>query len=345
MADRRRATPRAASPDEVFTAIQTGGPGAYLVLGDNGLDQEEVSRRVVEAFTEERTRPFNYELFRADERETTAEAIAEAVMAFPVSAVTRVVVVRGLEGAREEIGSQLAGLAGAALPSTVLLMLAEKLDARRAWVTSLLERSAPFALSLPKGRALVAWMQRRAKAHGVALADDAAHLLVEYVGDDLYRAAGEVEKLAIYVAPRTAIDVGDVETVVGITREDTVYRLTDCIAKPDPTAALQIAHRMHQAGQHPAYLVGVIVRHWQTLRIVADLVRRNRARDLSELLNEKRPFILDKYIAQAKVLTLERIRTGFRLALAAESAIKAGWSPPEVVLDCLICQLAGQMKT
>jgi len=341
---RRRNAPQPSGPDEVFAAIRSAGPGAYLLLGDSGLDQEEVVQRLVGEFTEEQTRPFNYEVFRAEERETSTEAIAQAVMAFPVLAALRVVVVRGLEEAREEIGSQLVHLTGRELQSTVLLMLAEKLDARMRWVAPLIEHCTVFMLALPKGRALVGWVQCRASSQGVSMPESAAELLAEYVGADLYRAASEVEKLTHYVLPRKTIEVSDVEAVVGITRDDTVYQLTDCIAKPDPAGALRIAHRMVEAGQHPAYLVGVIVRHWQMLRIAADLLPRKRQHELSELLGEKRPFVLNKYIAQARALPRERIRTGFRLALAAESAIKGGWSRPDVVLDGLICQLAAQME-
>lgn len=341
---RRRASIESKNPDEVLNAIRSGGPGAYLLLGENGLDQEEVAAHVVAEFTNEQTRAFNYEAFRADERECSAEAIAGAAMAYPVLAEVRVVVVRGLEEAREEVGAELARLAKGELPTTLLLLLAEKLDGRKRWVSSLMEHSTVFTLSLPKGKAFVSWVERRAKMQGVAMTDAAAQLLVEYVGSDVYRAASEVEKLALYVLPRTTLDVSDVEAVVGITRDDTVYQLTDCIAKPDPAGALVIAHRMMQADQHPAYLVGMIVRHWQTLRTTIDLIRRKRENDLGELLGEFRPFILDKYLRQARALQLDRIRTGFRLALAAESAIKNGWSPPEVVLDGLICQLSAQMK-
>lgn len=344
MAERRRPATDQTGPDAIVTAIRSTGPGAYLMVGENGFDQEEVAHRLVAEFTDEKTRPFNYDLFRAEESETTAEAIAGAVMAFPVLAEVRVVIVRGLEAAREEVGSQLAQLASGGLPSTVLLMLAGKLDARRKWVTSLVQQSTVFTMSLPKGKALTEWVQRRGKSHGVAMASDAAELLVEYLGDDLYRVASEVEKLALYVSPRAGIEVADVEAVVGITCENTPYQLTDCIANSDPVGAMRIAHRLVEAGQHPAYLVGVIVRHWQTLRIVADLIRRDRRGNVSELLGENRPFLLNKYTAQARTLPLERIRTGFRLALAAESAIKGGWPLPEVILDGLICQLAGQRK-
>jgi len=339
-----RGRTEAESLDDIVRAIREGGPGPYLLLGDNGLDREEIARRVVEELTPEATRPFNYDVFHADERECSAEAIATATAAYPVIADVRVVVVRGLEDARDELGAELARLASGPLDGTVLLMLGEKLDGRRKWAATLLKASRTFTLAAPKGRAFTAWLRRRATRHGVQLADGAAEMLAEYVGADVYRAASEVEKLALYVAPRETVEVEDVEAVVGITREDTVYNLTDRIAELNAGGALAIAHRMVQADQHPAYLVGMIVRYWERLRVATDLIQHGREKELGALTGENRPFILNKYLSQARLLRRERVRMGFRLALAAESAIKGGW-PPEVVLDGLICQLAAPQTT
>ena len=169
----------------------------------------------MDEFAPEPTRAFNYDFFRAGERECTAEAIAGAVQAYPVIAETRVVVIRGMEDAREEIGAELARQSSSPAGSTVLLMMGEKLDARRKWVSSLMASAMPFTLATPKGRAFTAWLRRRAKRMSVDLSEAAADMIIEFVGSDVHRAASELEKVAVFIAPRLEITVEDVETVGG----------------------------------------------------------------------------------------------------------------------------------
>ncbi len=332
------------SPDDVVKAVVEAGPGAYLLLGENGVDQEEVVGRCVDELTKPETRAFNYDDLDADDPDTSASVVGSAVRSYPMLDNVRVALVRNIQGARDGVGKELAALVGEGIDGTVLLMSGTKLDGRRGWAQAISKGSTVYRFEVPKGRAFPSWLKRRAARHGATIADDAAEMLVEYVGQDVWRAAGELEKLALYALPRTDIELEDVEAVAGLTREDTVYSLTDRIAEMNVAAALQIARRMSNADSHPAYLVGMIVRHWQALRLASDLVGNRREGELADLLGENRPFLLRKYVTQARALRRERVRTGFRLATAAESAIKNG-REPDVVLDGLICQLAAPLRS
>ena len=339
---RPRPSDAIAEPSAIAREILADGAGAHLLLGENGLDQEETADIIVTEAVPEGVRAFNYDDFHVDDSECSADAVAAAVASWPVMAERRVVVLRGAEGMRDDVGTAVAYAVQGGLGSSILLVLGEKLDARKKWSKAISSASRRHDFPVPKGRAFTAWVQARASRHGATMSGPAAGMLVEHIGTDIYRAASEVEKLATYVLPRTTIDVSDVEDVVGVTREDTVYELTDRIAARDASGALAIAGRLTRADQHPAYLVGVIVRHWQALRAAVDLIRQGQENRLGDVLGEYRPFIVNKYIAQAKALRLDRVRRGFRLAVAAESAIKAGWSPAETVLEGLICQLAAR---
>lgn len=330
-----------ANPDQVTKTIVDARSGAFLLLGENGLDLEDVVDRVTDSLTKPETRAFNFDEYDASDRDTTGEVVSSAVRSFAMLADVRVVVVRNMQDANDSVGIELAHLIDESIDGTALLMIGEKLDGRKKWAQAIAKQATRFDFGVPKGRSFPAWLKRRAERQGVTLSDDAATMLIDFTGQDVWRVASELEKAILYALPRTEIAVEDVEASVGLTREDTVYTLTDRIAEQNVDAALGIAHRMAQADAHPAYLVGMIVRHWQTLRLASDLVANSRQKELSTLLGENRTWILNKYLSQARTLRRNRVRSGFRLALAAESAIKAGWEPT-VVLDGLICQLTAR---
>ena len=86
----------APAPDDVVKAIVESGSGAYLLLGENGIDQEDVIDRCVEALTKPESRAFNYDNLDADDPDTSAEAVASAVRSYPMLDSVRVAVVRNL---------------------------------------------------------------------------------------------------------------------------------------------------------------------------------------------------------------------------------------------------------
>lgn len=93
----------------------------------------------------------------------------------------------------------------------------------------------------PKPQEVPAWLVARAKStYGVSLDSAASRRLAELVGSRLGILDMELAKLATFVAPRTAITQADVEQMVGATREEVIFRITDAITRGDAPAALAI---------------------------------------------------------------------------------------------------------
>lgn len=84
------------------------------------------------------------------------------------------------------------------------------------------------------------WLEQQAAAHGCKLGRGVAARLYEQIGDDLGVLDNELEKLATFALPRTEIRVEDVEALVGVSREQTVFRITDAIANRQASAAMTL---------------------------------------------------------------------------------------------------------
>ncbi len=94
----------------------------------------------------------------------------------------------------------------------------------------------------PKKRAdLVAWATRHARdAYGCELDSKAAYRLVDLVGSELGLLDMELGKLVTYVAPRPTVGLADVESLVGASRAEKVFGITDAIARHDAASALEL---------------------------------------------------------------------------------------------------------
>lgn len=93
----------------------------------------------------------------------------------------------------------------------------------------------------PKPYELSRWAVEQARVeHGCGIDPAAARRLVELAGDDLGRIDTELSKLASYVFPRRSIQTADVDTLVGASRVEKVFGITDAIARRDARGALAL---------------------------------------------------------------------------------------------------------
>lgn len=81
-----------------------------------------------------------------------------------------------------------------------------------------------------------------AKEAGLTIDDKAAAMLASYVGEDLSRMAGEIDKLAVALpAGSRAIDAAAIERNIGISKEFNIYELSAAVASRDFAKAMKIA--------------------------------------------------------------------------------------------------------
>src|SRR3989339_1030774 len=97
----------------------------------------------------------------------------------------------------------------------------------------------------PKGKQLGRFLSDYAKSeHNKTLAPQAAELLVEFVGDDVSRLRGEIDKLAVYGDKNEKISPQDIETLISHNRSFNVFAVIDAITDGQPGAAVEKLRKM-----------------------------------------------------------------------------------------------------
>jgi len=100
----------------------------------------------------------------------------------------------------------------------------------------------------------VPWItEQAAKAHRCRLQSGAADRLYELVGDDCGLLNMELAKLATYVAPRDEIRLADVEALIGSSRVEKVFGITDAIGRRDAKAALALWEQVLSTDRDASY--------------------------------------------------------------------------------------------
>jgi DNA polymerase-3 subunit delta len=305
---------------------------AYLLLGAEALLRDEALAALRTAVLG--PGPADFDLDRLDGERLTPSALVEAVRTLPVVAPRRLVILREPEpratarGVGEALALLLPELGSGA---TVLVVVAEKADARMRWVKAF-PAEAILRCEPPRGeRELVAFVRDEARRHGVKLEPGVAELLAERVGPQLLLLRREIEKLAL-LAP-VGGSVGRAEVVAGtpLLAAEPVWDLTDAIGEGRTAEALRLLARLLAGGTAPPLLLGSLASHFRRLL---------RLRSGGSV--QAPPFVRRKLDQQARRYGPRRLGACLRAIHETDLALKgAGHVPPELALERLVLGLVG----
>ncbi len=203
-----------------------------------------------------------------------------------------------------------------------------------------IEAKAPGEAQLPGH--VKQWAQSHAD---VKIDDEAASLLVDLVGPEIGLLHMEIEKLAVYVGDRKAVNRTDVARMVGSGRVETIWRALEAATTGNMSEALEDFDRLVASGEAP---VRIIAAMGYSLRNVHHAGQLRRAKlDLADACRQAG--IYSSHVEQTRRqhahLGPGRVDQLPAMLLKADLDLKGNSSLiPRVILERLVVQLASKRK-
>jgi DNA polymerase-3 subunit delta len=203
-------------------------------------------------------------------REAGPEGIVRAAQTFPWGAARRVVVARGVEALGPKQAEPLVEYLDQPNPTTALLLPVPQPLASSHWLLKAGAAAAAPASGEPasfsivevprlSGRSLIEWLRAHAASEGLELAEDAAQLLVTFVGEEPAALAAELGKAALAGgADNKRIGLGEIRAVVGEHRSREIFELTRAVELRDAGSALPLLDRLLSAGEEPLRILAIL---------------------------------------------------------------------------------------
>ncbi len=355
------------TPEEAIAEAQSGTlKPVYLVLGDERFTRNDVITALRGQVLEGAIPGFNEDDFTAGE--ATVGNVVGAAKTLPMMAQRRWVLVRDVErwepkagsddsaGSSGEAGSksggpksnaldELAAYAGAPSPSTVLVLCANKLNAKRRLVTLAKKQGFLVDCQPLSKHELPNWVRSAAKRRGNAIDASAAELIAEVAGPDLSSVDDVLERLSLFVGEGQPITEDSVGQLIPIVRPATVWQLVDAVGRRDRGQALTLLARVYDPQDRGLRLLGVLA--WsarQMIRFSAALsqglggaaaakaagVPPFRARTLEQQVRRLPPGFLEQWLVQLRDVDL---------------ALKGGSKrPPRAILESALIDLCDSRR-
>jgi len=186
-------------------------------------------------------------------------------------------------------------------------------------------KSQEFKLLL--GQKLKNWIKKEFGKHQTPVEPKVLEILIEYIGNDLWRMNNEIKKLVSY---KKNISPEDVKILVRPKIETDIFKTIDAIAEKDKKQALKLIHKHLEKGDSPLYLLSMINYQFRNLLIV-------KSSNTSKI--KMHPFVLKKSYYQSQKFTLGELKKIYQKIFQVDLDIKTGRIEPEMALDLLIAEI------
>ena len=289
----------------------------------------------------------------------TLEQLMSVCQALPFLALKRLIIVRGLlsrferrdratyrerslstEPRAEEVHWRPLSERIDVMPDSTVLVFT---DGRLSKDNPLLRQLSPKAMvkefPLLRSDMLRQWIQLRVGERDCSISPAATGLLADLTGSNLWILAGEIEKLCLWAGQRR-IEEEDIRQLVSNAREASVFTMVDAIVEGKTALAVQLLHKLLDAGEAAPYLLVMITRQFRLLLQAKELSHRSLPRtEIRNRLGLLSDYPFRKTLEQAQHYSAGRLVEVYHKLLETDLSIKTGRYGEELALDLLIAEL------
>ena len=315
--------------------------GVYLIFGKEGYLVGEYRHRLEEAALEGGLAAFNRTVLAG--ARARPEEVDEAIRTVPMMGGRRLVVVeRADEGDKKQVKALQEALTTAIqaqIPSSVLLITAGAVDRRRKFFKAVNKHGLAVECRPMWDRELRGWVAAEARSMGKGLDPDAAHLLMDMVGNDLGKLHNELEKLVQYVGDRPSIQLSDAEDSVADLKLSTVYDLTEALGSGHLGPALLALAKLTESGAPQVRTLWFVTQHFRSLLGAREAVDRGVDPETALMGVGVRKNIVWKVKRQLSSRSVAQLRHALLRVAQVDDDLRRSKVPAQLLLDQLVLDL------
>lgn len=227
------------------------------------------------------------------------------------------------------------------IPETTCLIFVEEDVDKRSRLYKLINQIGYAAyMDFLDEKSLITWIASLVKKEGKQITDRAIRLFISKIGTDMDQVKNELEKLFSYTLNRDSIVEEDVEAVVTTITTSKIFDMINAIAIGRQKAALELYYDLLELKEPPMRILALLTRQFNLTMQVKDLERQHfLAGDMGKKVGLS-PYVVKKYLEQARHFSLERLDEMLRSCLWTEEAVKTGQMNDKIGIELLIVEFS-----
>lgn len=306
----------------------------YFLFGDEPYLLNQCVNRFKYAVLDENSTDFNYSLYYGGDADITQ--VKDTVETLPVFAPNRLVILKNTHDLKDSALQELESLITNPVDSTVFVMLAEKIDKRKKVIKNILDNATCVEFKKPYENQVPQWISYICKNVNLKITADAIHRLHRLVGNNLTELENQIFKIQDYIGDKNQIEITDVNTVVSVSREESVFDFTKALGQKDRVKALEQLVNLMDQGQNEIAIVSLVARHMRLLLTVrAGMDQGYGGAKLAGLANVP-SYYIESYCDQARIWPVKKIEEALIVLHETDKALKSSPLSSHIWLENLV---------
>lgn len=309
----------------------------YFLQGEESYFIDKISDYISHNVLDESERDFNQTVVYG--RDTSIQDIVNMAKRYPMMSEYQVVIVKEAQDLSRSIES-LSSYLEQIMPSTILVFnyKYKKLDGRKALGKELKKKGYLFTSDKVKDYKLPDWIISYCTSEHLSINPRTAHILSEYLGNDLNKIANTLEKLKVVMDGDTEVTEELIQKNVGISKEYNTFELNNALGVKDVYKANLIANHFGQNPKNYPLVVtlGVVYGYFTKLIKYHQYQGQVDDRALAQKMGVH-PFILKEYQKAARNYSMNKIARIFgylrQYDLASKGVDNASTSDGELLKE------------
>lgn len=296
----------------------------YLLMGEEDYYIDRIADYIVEKALDENEREFNLTVMYG--LETDMASIINNAKRYPMMAERQVVMVKEAQNIRA--WDDLAFYLQKPLESTILVICYKHgtMDKRKKVVAEIAKNGVVFESKKLKENMLPSFITTYLKRKKMEIDNKAAELMADFVGNDLNRLAGELDKLIITMPQgKNRITSDEIEKNIGISKDYNNFELKNAIITKDVLKANKIVKYFNDNPKNnPIQPTLAILFNYFSNLMVAYYAPERTENGVAAYLGLKTPWLAKEYLAGMSAYTgvkVMNIITQIRLCDAKSKGI------------------------
>jgi len=325
----------------------------YLIIGEERLLVEQVTSVIRRKVAESGVPGLNDDVL--DVPGVSLDEALQIARTMPMMARQRFVMIRNVEHWESEKKGKKGDATGLGLDawlkyqqtadlSTVLVLVAPKLDKRRKLYTQAKKDDWLVSCETPKRHELPSWIRERAVERGNKISHAVADLLAELAGPELSNVADALERVSLFVGLGNEVTEDAVAECVVRLRTGTVWELVSAVGRRDAAASLELLDDVYDPQDRGLKLLGLLA--WAARQLIKFDHAQKQGMSPGDAAKAAGapPFKAGELSAQVKGLSTITLSLWLEQLAATDLALKGGSRRParaiveQMVLD--LCRSA-----
>jgi len=275
----------------------------YFLMGDEGYFIDKISDFIEKNVLTEEEKSFNLSVIYG--QDIDIKSLITNARRYPMMANHQVIIVR--EAQRIKKIEDLSTYVKNPLMSTILVICYKynTIDGRKELSKTINKTGVLFNSKKLYDNQLPEWINHYIKNRGYSISPQASALLAEYLGTNLSKVSGELEKLIISLPKGSDITPDIIEKNIGISKDYNIFELQDAIGERNFLKTNRIINHFSSDPNTYPLPKTIVNLYFYFMKLMAYNFLKDKSQAAAKL--HVHPFFVKKYAAASKQYPIRKL--------------------------------------